>query len=89
MAGKDKAGAKKAEAKKAEGGKISLQVFPGRRVQVDIEEGVPFTLAKLLEQEGLDAAQTTVKVNGEDVADLERVLVSGDSVVLLENVEGG
>lgn len=85
MAGKKEA----KEAGQQGGGKISLQVFPGKRVQVDIEEGGPFTLRKLLEQEGLEADATTIKVNGEDTADLDRVLANADSVVLLENVEGG
>lgn len=87
MAGKKEA--KEAGAKQQGGGKISLQVFPGKRVQVDIEEGTPFTLRMLLEQQDEDPEAVTIKVNGEDTADLDRVLANADSVVLLENVEGG
>ncbi|MBI5793778.1 MoaD/ThiS family protein [Candidatus Uhrbacteria bacterium] len=92
MAGKGKKEAKKEEGEGQGGGKISFQVFPGKRCQVDIKEGEggeAFTLKDLLEQEGQDAQGTTVKVNGEDTIDLDYVLKSGDSVVLLENVEGG
>ncbi|MBI4438145.1 MoaD/ThiS family protein [Candidatus Uhrbacteria bacterium] len=87
MASKAKKGK---EGVKQEGGKISFQVFPGKRCQVGVGEGQDaYTLSKLLEQEGFKADEITVKVNGEDATDLDRVLKSGDSVVLLENVEGG
>lgn len=87
MASKKKAAAP--DGGEARGGKISLQVFPGTRRQVEIQEDKPYTLQDLLEDENQDSEAVTVKVNGEETSDLKRALGNGDSVLVLENVEGG